>query len=81
VTGIALRHASGVRLYDGWLAYARAPLPALRMAREVLDPVLSPYRMRPLNQADIPLIEALRPCDLNTPMAEVRSQYGCRLAH
>ena len=76
--GYAYVYLYGVpRLYDGFgFAYA-APahfFPSLRMAREVLDPVLSPYRMRPLNQADIPLIEELYDrANCRTPMAEVRS--------
>jgi hypothetical protein len=76
--GYAYVYLYGVpRVYDSFgFAYA-APahfFPSLRMSREVLDPVLSPHRMRPLNQADIPLIQDLYDRgNCRTPMAEVRS--------
>ncbi|MEB3196411.1 MAG: GNAT family N-acetyltransferase [Candidatus Sericytochromatia bacterium] len=65
------------RLYDEFgFAYA-APahhFPALQMAREVLEPVLSPYRVRPLIQGDIPLLEDLYDRgNCGTLMAEVRT--------
>lgn len=75
------------RFYEPFgFAYA-APAhfyPYLRMSREVLEPVLSPYRVRPLIAADIPVLEELYDlANCVTPMAEVRSDayWAYRLAH
>ena len=76
--GYAYVYLYGVpRLYDGFGFSYAAPahhFASLRMSREVLEPILSPYRMRPLNQADIPIIEELYDrANVQTRMAEVRS--------
>ena len=58
--------------------------PALRMTREVLEPVLTPFRMRPINAADVPVLEELYDmANCRTPMAEVRSPeyWRFRLSH
>lgn len=75
------------RFYEKFgFAYA-APFhafPALRMGREVLEPVMSPYRVRPLNAADVPVLQELYDmANCRTPMAEVRSPeyWTYRLGH
>lgn len=75
------------RFYEPFgFAYA-APAhfyPYLRMTREVLEPVLSPYRVRPLIPADVPVLEELYDlANCRTPMAEVRSAdyWTYRLNH
>ena len=65
------------RFYEKFgFAYA-APFhafPSLRMTREVLEPVLTPYRVRPMNAADVPVLQELYDmANFRTPMAEVRS--------
>lgn len=75
------------RMYDSFgFAYA-APAhfyPYLRMGRDVLEAVLSPYRVRPMIPADVPVMEELYDrANCRTPMAEVRSHeyWTYRLAH
>lgn len=58
--------------------------PSLRMSREALEPVMSPYRVRPLNAADVPVLQELYDLEnCRTPMAEVRSPeyWNYRLGH
>ena len=76
--GYAYVYLYGVpRLYDGFGFSYAAPahyFPALRMTREVLEPILSPYRVRPLIAADVAVIEELYDrANCRTPMAEVRT--------
>lgn len=57
---------------------------SLRMSKEVLEAVLSPYRVRPMIAADIPVMEELYDrTNCHTPMAEVRSHeyWMYRLQH
>lgn len=65
------------RLYDDFgFAYA-APahhFASLRMSRDVLAPVMSPYRVRPLIQADIAILEELYDrANCTSLMSEVRT--------
>jgi predicted acetyltransferase len=58
--------------------------PCLRMSLEVLGSVLSPYRVRPLMAADLPMLEELYDqANCRTPLAEVRSPayWRYRLSH
>lgn len=75
------------RVFDGHGFAYSAPahyFPSLRMSREVLEPVLSPYRVRPLTMNDVAAVEDLYDrVNCRTRMAEVRSHdyWMYRLAH
>lgn len=65
------------RVYTNFGFTYAAPSPryaSLRVGRDVLEPILSPFRVRPLIQADIPLLEDLYDrTNCGTLMAEVRT--------
>jgi GNAT superfamily N-acetyltransferase len=75
------------RMYETFGFSYGAPahfFPALRMNRDVLEAVMSPYRVRPMIPADVAIIEELYDrANCRTPMAEVRSHeyWTYRMAH
>jgi predicted acetyltransferase len=64
-------------MYEGFGFSYAAPAhfyPYLRMSKDVLEAVMSPYRVRPMIPADVPVMEELYDrANCRTPMAEVRS--------
>jgi N-acetylglutamate synthase-like GNAT family acetyltransferase len=76
--GYAYVYLYGIpRMYEGFGFSYAAPAhfyPYLRMSKDVLEAVMSPYRVRPMIPADVPVMEELYDrANCRTPMAEVRS--------
>ncbi|MDB5097927.1 MAG: Acetyltransferase domain [Cyanobacteria bacterium RYN_339] len=77
-SGLAYVYLYGIpRMYETFGFSYAAPahfFPYLRMTRDVLEAVMSPYRVRPMIPADVVVMEELYDrANCRTPMAEVRS--------